>query len=194
MTWVDLVVLAVLGISGLLAFLRGFVREVLGLMAWLGAIYVAMGTFHLVQPSFRSWIDNPDIADPVAFAVVFLVALAGFSLVAMLAAKLVRNSGLRSLDRTLGLVFGLVRGAAVVVAAYIVGGMVLPVEKWPDVILLARSLPVAYGGAAWVAGQLPEEYRPHLSPPPAGRDTSADALLHATPQGYALSGRAASRP
>ena len=40
----------------------------------------------------------------------------------------------------LGLVFGLARGAALVIVAYIVAGMVIPVDRWPDAVLEARSL------------------------------------------------------
>jgi membrane protein required for colicin V production len=86
----------------------------------------------------------------------------------------------------LGLVFGLARGAAVVIVAYIVGQMVFPIERWPDPILNARTLTPTYEAASWVREQLPETYRPHtLGPPPAGRETTAEALLHANPQGRA---------
>ena len=187
MTWVDLVVLAVLLLSGLLAFFRGFVREALGLAAWLGAAWVATTEFSAVQPSFRSWIENPDLADPVAFAVLFLGSLLFFSLIAILAARVVRKSVLSASDRALGLVFGIARGAVLVIAAYIAGGMVMPVERWPEAVLLARSLPLAYQGANWAVDQVPEDYRPRLYAPPSPRDTSAQALMHATPQGYALS-------
>ena len=50
MTWVDLVVLAVLAVSALLAFLRGLVREVLGLAAWVGAIFAGVWALPRVRP------------------------------------------------------------------------------------------------------------------------------------------------
>ena len=52
---------------------------------------------------------------------------------------LVRDSVIGGLDRTLGLVFGLVRGAALVVIAYIIAGMVVQVDRWPDVVLEAHN-------------------------------------------------------
>ena len=88
-------------------------------------------------------------------------------------------------DRTLGLVFGLVRGAALIVLAYIGAAIVVPIERWPDPVLQARTLPLAYRGADWIVTQLPVEYRPRLYPPPPGRETTAAALLRATPQGRA---------
>ena len=126
---------------------------------------------------------TPDLVDPVTFAVVFIVTLLVLLLICHWIGALVRGSVLGGVDRTLGLVFGLVRGAALVVFAYIAAGLVIPVDRWPEPVLQARSLPVAYAGAAWAAAQLPPDYRPKLQPPPAGRQTTAEDLLRATPQG-----------
>lgn len=185
MTWVDLVVLGVLAISALLAFLRGFVREVLGVAAWIGAAIAAIWAFPYARPKFRDWLGAPDLVDPVTFGVVFIVVLLVLLLVSGWIGALVRRSVLGGLDRTLGLVFGLARGAALVVVAYIAGGIVIPVDRWPPPVLQARTLPIAYRGANWVVAQLPPEYRPRLYAPPGGRETTAAALLHATPQGRA---------
>ncbi len=80
----------------------------------------------------------------------------------------------------------LARGACVVIIAYIIGQMVFPIDRWPAAVLNARVLTPTYAAAAWVRDQLPEDYRPHrLDPPPQGRETTADALLRAAPQGRA---------
>ncbi len=189
MTWVDLVVLGVLAVSALLAFMRGFVREVLGIGAWVAAVAVAVWAFPYARPHFREWLGTPDLVDPITFAAVFIVTLLVLLLICHWIGALVRGSVLGGVDRTLGLVFGLVRGAALVVFAYIAAGLVVPVDRWPDPVLQARSLPVAYAGAVWAADRLPPDYRPKLQPPPAGRQTTAEDLLRATPQG-----RATSRP
>jgi len=52
-------------------------------------------------------------------------------------------------------------------------------------VLEARAMPLAYAGASWTIARLPAEYRPHVSPPPAGRETTADVLMQALPQGRA---------
>jgi len=107
-------------------------------------------------------------------------------LVARLIGRLVRGSPLGGIDRTLGLLFGLARGAALVILAYIVAGMVVPLDHWPTPVLQARALAPAYAGARWAVRQLPVEYRPRLYAPPPGRQTSAESLLRATPQGRAV--------
>ncbi len=185
MNWVDLAILAVLVFSGLLAFMRGFVREVLGIGAWIGAGFFAMATFQFVQPQFRTWFGNPDVADPAAFGTVFLVSLLFLSVIAGIVGSVIRGSVLGGIDRTLGVVFGVLRGAALVIFAYIAAGMIVTTDRWPDPVLQARSLPFAYEGAVWAVAFLPEEYRPRLSSPPAGREAHAEDLLHATPQGRA---------
>lgn len=178
MTWVDGVVLAVLLISAGLAYFRGFVREVLGVGAWAGALVLAILLEPQVQPLAAQYVQPPWLATGVAIGAVFLVVLLVLKiLIAWLAGK-VQRSVLGGVDRALGLVFGLARGAFVVVLAYIVAGLVLPAaDRWPDSVRQARSLPLAADGASWLVAQLPADFRPRL-PEGAGRqDPTMDQLL-----------------
>ena len=182
MTWVDAVVLAVLAISALLAFSRGLVREVLGsgrlgrrhLHRRLGAAaraaagaamarHVALGGPRRLRRGVHRQPDRAVRLSPAASA-------------ASCAAR-----SLGGLDRTLGLVFGLVRGAALVVLAYIIAGWWFQVDRWPEVVLQARSLPLVYQGASWAVQKLPADHRPQLYAPPPGREATADDLLRASP-------------
>ena len=186
MTWVDLAVFGFLLISGLLAFVRGFVREVLGIAAWAGSVAIAFFSLPTMRGVVRNWIPQPEWVDPASFIVVFIISLIVLTLIARTIGGFVRRSALGGVDRTLGLLFGLARGAAVIIVAYMIGQMVYPIERWPDVVLEARTLTPTYEAARWVRDQVPEPYRPHtLEPPPAGRRTTAEALLRATPQGRA---------
>ena len=186
MTWVDVAVFGCLAISGLLAFARGFVREVLGVGAWIGAVTVAILALPRMRQYVRPWFSTADWVDPISFILVFLASLIVLILIASMLGRLARRSALGGVDRTLGLVFGLARGAAVVIIAYILGQMVFPIGRWPDVVLNARTLTPTYDAARWMREQLPETYRPRaFDPPPVGRHTTAEALLHAAPQGRA---------
>ena len=178
MNWVDLVVLAVVLVSGLLAVMRGLVREVLGIAAWVAAALVAYKAMPYVAPWTRQQVTDPGV---------FLVALIVLWIIVGVIGGLVRDSALGSLDRTLGLVFGLARGAVLVCAAYILAGFVIPPDNWPPPVREARSLTPAYEGAEWLASQLPPPYRPAVLKPPAGRTTAAADLMRATPAGRALS-------
>ncbi len=186
MNWVDLIVFTVLGVSALLAFMRGLVREVLAIAAWVGAGFFAAWAFPYVRNSFHGWTGTSDIGNPLAFGSMFIIGVIFLSVISGVIGGMVRTSLFNGLDRTLGVVFGLLRGAALVVFAYIAGGIAMPVENWPAVVLDARTLPFAYRGAAFAVAVLPQEYRPSLHAPPVGRETSADDLLRATPQGRAI--------
>ena len=183
MNWVDLAILAVLGISALLALMRGFVHELLGIGAWIGAGFFAAWAFPMVRERFRGWIGSPDLGDPVAFAAMFLLAVIVLSVISGMVGGVVRMSLLSGVDRTLGLVFGLLRGAALVAFAYVAVGMAVPVERWPPVVLEARALPYAYQGAVLAVSLLPADYRPAVHPPPEERETRAEDLMHAAPLG-----------
>ncbi|MBV8615474.1 MAG: CvpA family protein, partial [Acetobacteraceae bacterium] len=65
MTWVDAVCIGVLVVSGLLAFARGFVREVLGIAAWVGAAVLAVWATPYLRPRFEAWMhDRPALGEP----------------------------------------------------------------------------------------------------------------------------------
>jgi membrane protein required for colicin V production len=186
MTWVDFVVLGVLAISGLLAFSRGFVREILGVGAWVGAAVFTWWALPLAKPQFAQWISSPDWVPVATGAALFLGSLLVLMLISSWIGRLARRSVLGGLDRTLGLVFGLARGALLVVFAYIGAGMVIPSDQWPDVVKHALAMPLAYKGAVWAVDRLPPDLRPHVAPPPGPKETTAEQLLHAQPQGRAV--------
>ena len=191
MNWVDLVVLAVIVLSGLLAFSRGLVREVLGLGAWIIAALAASsyGAFPYVEPWVRRQFSDPTTAAVVAFGGVFLLVLILCWLLAGTIAGVIRRSPLGGLDRTLGFVFGLVRGAVLVCVLYVLVGIAVPIEQWPPPVTQARALPTVHRGAVWLADQVPAEYRPAVAAPPAGRTATAQSLLQSTPTGRALGAR-----
>lgn len=191
MNWVDYTILGLLAASGLLAFLRGFVREILGVGAWIGAAVAGVVALPHTAPMVKEWLPNKDwaaLVEPAAFAGVFILALVILLVISHWIGALVRNSVLGGLDRTLGLVFGLARGAVVVVLAFIIGGWIIPTERWPEPVLQARSLPWVAEGASW-AGTLmqhvPEQYRPAIPTLPRAKEATAAALLRAAPVGQA---------
>jgi membrane protein required for colicin V production len=178
MTWVDGAVLAVLALSALIAFFRGMVREVLGVGAWAGAVLAALLLREDMSRLFDGMVEQPWVAEALAAASVFVVVLVVLKLIIAFVANRVQDSVLGGVDRALGLVFGLARGAFLVVLAYILGGMLLPAtERWPDAVRDARSLPLVVEGATWVVAQLPPEIRPRVAAPPAQPSPTQDDLM-----------------
>ena len=186
MTWVDAAALAVIVLSALFSMVRGFVREVLSIFAWAGAVLAALKLFPYVQPEVASLLPQKNLVVFVSIAAVFIVTLIVLSIVSAAVGGLVRGSALSQLDRTLGLVFGVVRGGVIVCIAYIGLSIGLPQAEWPLPVVNARLLPAAYSGASLLAGLLPPEYRPAIAAPPTTPAPTAGALMKQPVAGSAL--------
>jgi membrane protein required for colicin V production len=186
MNTVDLAVLGVMILSGLLAFSRGLIREVLTIGAWIGAAALALTFLSRVSPLLEPHLPSPEWADPAAGILLFVASLIVLSLVAKAIGGAVRASAISGIDRSLGLVFGLVRGAVLAIAAYMFACMAIPPDRWPEPVLESRSLPYIYKGAAWAVRQIPPVYRPQLQPPPPSRQTALEGIINTSPTGRAI--------
>ena len=124
MTTFDGAVLFIIGLSMLLAFFRGVVRELIAVIAWvlgfIGAI-VFTPVLGAMLPDIPGYPAVPYI---VAFALIIIGALLVGALIAWPLSRAVRAAGLGFVDRFLGSIFGLVRGAAFVLAFVVPGGRV----------------------------------------------------------------------
>lgn len=162
---IDIAALVVLALSAAFGLARGFVREVLGLGAWIAAAFGCVRLFPLLDPTARSLIGNALLADAAAYAVGLVALLFVFTLAVNFVGRIVRTSALGGLDRALGLLFGAVRGAALVVAAYVLANLLSPPGEWPGMVRGARATPLAYQGAIWAASLVPARVRPHIEAP-----------------------------
>jgi membrane protein required for colicin V production len=161
MNALDIVVIAVILFSGLFAFARGFVKEALSVAAWIGAALAAFYALPYVGPIAAKFLPKGPIADAAAGFAVFLVALLLLSFVTSAVASRVKESSLSAVDRTLGLIFGLIRGGVLVCLAYIAVSWVLPEGKQPlpAWIAEARTRPLLAEGAERLRQLLPAAYR-----------------------------------
>lgn len=153
----DIAVGGVLLISAVFAFARGLVHEVLAVIGWIGAIFATIYGFPYAKPYARGLIGMPLIADLAAGAVIFIVTLVLLSILTRAISKRVQDSALGTLDRSLGFLFGLLRGAVLVCLAYIGYELVVPNRaEHPTWLTSARSLPLIVAGADTMVALLPE--------------------------------------
>jgi membrane protein required for colicin V production len=143
-------------ISAGLAYARGLVQEVLSVAGWIGATFATVYGFPYLKPFARQLTDLDIVADFGAGIVIFVVALVLLSLFTRRISKMVKDSSLNAVDRSLGFLFGLARGALIVVVAYIGLGMVYPEDDQPKWIHQARSMELIAPGATWLATLIPE--------------------------------------
>ncbi|MEM7043816.1 MAG: CvpA family protein [Pseudomonadota bacterium] len=157
LTIFDMAVLFVIGVSGLLALVRGLVRETLSIIVWIVAALIAYVAFPELRALVGSYIANVWIADAVTLIVVFLAPLICLKIVAMVIADTVPSGIFGSLDRVLGAGYGIARGALIVSLAYLGLILVNDPENHPDWIKDARVLPYVQDGAELLASWVPED-------------------------------------
>jgi membrane protein required for colicin V production len=155
----DLIIILVLVLSAVFAFFRGFVHETLAVGSWIGSAVVTLYAFPYVQPKARAHIPSPLIADLVAGIAIFLIVLVLLSVLTRVLSRRVRDSSLGPLDRSLGLIFGVVRGAVLVCIAWLMIVWILPREDMPSWITEARGLPLVERGGTLIARLIPEQYQ-----------------------------------
>ena len=152
----DLAVLGVIALSSIFAFARGFVREALSIVAWVGAALTTLYGFTHVYGFVVRFVTTPLLADLVAGAGLFVISLIVLTILTGYLARFVQSSALSPIDRTLGLIFGVARGVFLVSLAYLVLDISLPQNDRPGWIKQAKSEPFLAQGAELLRGALPE--------------------------------------
>jgi membrane protein required for colicin V production len=137
MTWFDYAALAIIALSVLIGVLRGAVREVLSVVAWVSSLLIAARFSHAVAEFLPSSWTNPTLRLILAFIGLMLGCLLLCALVTYALSQLIKKGGLTGPDRALGALFGLVRGVLILVALVLLAGMTpLPKERaWRHAVL-----------------------------------------------------------
>jgi membrane protein required for colicin V production len=154
----DIGVIAVVGLSAVFAFARGFVRELLSIAAWVGAGFITLYGFTYVYAIVEPMVKNQLLQQLIAGPGLFLVALIVLTIITGIVARSVRSSSLSPLDRTLGLIFGLLRGAFILCLSYLLLDFV-PSNDRPSWAREAKSAPYLQQGADMLRTALPEPWR-----------------------------------
>ena len=152
---IDIAVAIVVLVSAFLAYSRGFVQEILSVGGWVGAGFLTIYGFGYVQPYARDIIAIELLADLSAGVVVFVVTLAVLSLLTRAISKRVQDSELNALDRSLGFLFGLARGAVVIGLLYLGVEWTIPPAEQPTWLRTARTMPLIETGAHWLKSLIP---------------------------------------
>ena len=151
----DLAALFILVFSGLLAFSRGCVHEVLAVFGWVGAALLTLHLFPVLQPFARQYIKMTLAADAITGIAIFVVTLVILTWISHQISKRVRDSALSALDRSLGFLFGVLRGAVLVCIAWLLFVSLLPRDDHPKWIKEARSLPLIERGTQVLLSPVP---------------------------------------
>lgn len=157
-TILDLILLGVMLISGLLAMVRGFMREILSIAAWAMAAIVTLYSFPKLLPVAKANLGTSDtVASVVVVAGVFIGTLVVVSVITVRISDMILDSRIGALDRTLGFLFGLARGLLIVVVAFLFFTWLVPDKQRPDWVTGAKSRVVLQGTGDWLMSLLPDD-------------------------------------
>jgi membrane protein required for colicin V production len=162
-TWLDLVLLGVMLVSGLLAMIRGFMREILSITAWAAAAVATLLLYPRLLPIAKANISSDIIATAAVIGGVFLITLLIVSVITVRVSDLILDSRIGALDRTLGFLFGLGRGLIIVVVAFLFFAWLVPAGKQPDGVKNAKSLEVLNKTGDWLQALLPQDMDNYMS-------------------------------
>jgi membrane protein required for colicin V production len=163
--YLDIFLIVVMLISGLLAMVRGFMREVLSIVAWaaaaIAALYLGPRLLPVVSQYFASW--NEWVVKGLTVGTIFLGTLIIVSIFTVRLSDKILDSRIGALDRTLGFLFGLARGLIIVVVAFVFFNWLVPIKSQPDSIKSARSRVVLQGTGDWLESLLPDNLDTYIT-------------------------------
>lgn len=119
MNWVDIALLLILLLFCVFGFLTGFTEKFFSTLSWIGAGILSMHVYPWLKPWTKTHISNDTFATIVTFCVVFIALLIVFKVGTSALSKSIKGSPLGSLDRGLGVIFGLLTGFVVLSSLYL---------------------------------------------------------------------------
>lgn len=164
-TLVDAVIAGVILISAVLAFSRGFVREVLSIAGWVVAALVAYVFAPQAEPLVKEipiagdfLADSCELSILAAFFAVFAVALIVVSVFTPLFSSLVQKSALGGFDQGLGFLFGVLRGTVLVAVAFVLYDRIVPAGQGVEMIDESRSAAIFAQSKDVIEKQIPSQF------------------------------------
>jgi len=156
-TLLDIILLLVMLVSGLLAMIRGFMREILSIGSWGVAAFVTLYSYPRVLPLAKQYFASDSVAAAVSAGGIFLGTLLIVSIITARLSDMVLDSRVGALDRTLGFLFGLARGLVIVVVAFLFFAWLVPDRSQPEWVRSAKSKLVLQNTGQWLMSMLPDD-------------------------------------
>lgn len=160
LNWLDLLMIGVMGLSGLVGLMRGLVREILSLMTWGIAIWAGIRFSHDLAVMLESFIPSPTARIAAAFGLLFILTLMMAGMLGFVIARVLETTGLSGVDRMAGLLFGVARGVLILtVGVFLARSTPFPKEAtWQA----SQLIPVFQSLAIWMEAQVPPGFVPRL--------------------------------
>jgi membrane protein required for colicin V production len=158
----DLVIVGILAISVLIGLWRGLIAELLSVVIWVAAFWVAATFGADLAAQFEHSISMPMARLALGYGLCFFGVLVLGAIIRFVTRRLIWGSGLSGIDRLFGMLFGFVRGVLLVtLMVFLIGLTGLTRDPWWQQSAL---LPQFQGMAAWLGQNVPASLRDHLHP------------------------------
>lgn len=119
--WLDILILLIIAVSTIFGIIRGFAKNVISLAAWILAFVVALSLSEKFAQLLPDDIEQPGLRIAVAMSILFLATLIMGMVASFLLDGFVNATKINRLDRSLGGLFGFVRGVLLVCALVVLG-------------------------------------------------------------------------
>jgi uncharacterized membrane protein required for colicin V production len=159
MNWLDMVLAAILLVSVIQGFRRGFSRQVIGLVSGIAALLLGLWLYGTAGAWLLPYLSSAALAHAAGFAIVFCGVLILGAIVSFFVGRFLRVTGLSFFDHVLGAVFGVLRWI-VVATAIVMGTMAFSRgDRPPAAIVESRMAPFVVDSARLVAAVAPHELK-----------------------------------
>ena len=163
LTLVDYGTLLVLVLSCVLSTLRGMTRELLGLIGWVVSILVANFTAPQIEDPIVDLLQIKGLGAALAWALPFAASVVVWFILASVMAPALTRVGFASLDRWLGVLFGVIRGFGLVLIVFVIAVFGTDGEEnLPKIVKDSQSTPLLSRSAHYFSDFVPEDYRDQL--------------------------------
>ena len=153
----DLCILIVVAVSALIALNRGLIKEVLSIIGWVLSVVVVVFMLPIVQPLVQTRFDDDTMAIVVSSILIFIVFFVIWIIITSQIVDKIRSSKINSIDRILGLFFGIIRACILIILFNIMVGWIIPADEQPEMFKESKYFQLAGNFAEPIEKLIPKE-------------------------------------
>ena len=154
----DLIALLIIISSGIVSSFKGFVKEGLSILAWVGAIFSSIYTSPLFFEISQLLIENKTLSEFATYITTFIIVLVTLSITIRSLTVYVKSSSLNNLDKSLGFLFGILKGVMILSVVLIIFDWFSTQNERPYLVNKAKLLPIIDTTSKVLIGTLPKDF------------------------------------
>ena len=151
----DLVVFLIVIYSMAQCVVKGFMRSLLSFSKWLLALIITIILVPKLNPWVQDYIESKFITDIGLGIFIYIVSLFVIINIGKAIGRTVTWSGLGSVDKTFGLIFGIFKGYVICVCIFSLLNWFYPHQKWPLKAEGTYSFEIIYKGSKFLIDEFP---------------------------------------